>query len=136
MKPPVLMLIALGAALGCGGGASTATRTSSPNGSATVIQGSELSGNLLQSLRNRVPSMTVSEGSGECPRISFRGQRALEHRPPTVYVDGAMMLDTCILNQISAMEVERVEVYPSGNASLPGVQRNPFGVILVYRIRQ
>jgi hypothetical protein len=130
------VLIVLAAAVGCGGGTSTGTRASSPSGSATVIQGSEMSGNLLQSLRNRVPSMAVSERSGECPRISFRGQRALEHRPPTVYVDGAMMLDTCILNQISSSEVDYVEVHPNGLTGRPGVQSNPSGVILVFRVRE
>jgi hypothetical protein len=135
MKPPIHVLFIL-AALGCGGGQPTASRTSSPNGSATVIAGSELSGNLLQSLRNRVPSMAVSERSGECPRISFRGQRALEHRPPTVYVDGAMMLDTCILNQIGSTEVDYVEVYPNGLTGRAGVQSNPSGLILVFRVRE
>ena len=95
-----------------------------------------MSGNLLQSLRNRVPSMTVSERSGECPRIAFRGQSTLDHRPPTVYVDGAMMLDTCILNQISASEVDYVEVYPNGLTGRAGVQSNPSGVILVFRVRE
>jgi hypothetical protein len=136
MKPPIHVVLVLVAAVGCGGGTSTAARTSSPTGSATRIAGSEMSGNLLQSLRNRVPSMTVSERSGECPRIAFRGQRALDHRPPTVYVDGAMMLDTCILNQISSSEVDYVEVHPNGLTGRAGVQSNPSGVILVFRVRE
>ena len=130
------VLLVLAAVIGCSGGTSTAARTSTPNGSATVIRGAELSGNLLQSLRNRVPSMAVSERSGECPRISFRGQNALQHRPPTVYVDGAMMLDTCILNQIGSSEIDYVEVHPNGLTGRPGVQSNPSGVILVFRVRQ
>jgi len=130
------VLLVLAAALGCAGGTSTAARNSRPAGSATVIRGSELSGNLLQSLRNRVPSMTVSDRAGECPRISFRGQSTLDHRPPTVYVDGAMMLDTCILNQISASEVDYVEVYSNGLTGRAGVQSNPSGVILVFRVRE
>lgn len=107
------------------------------DGSATVVRGSELSGNFLQSLRNRVPSMTVSERSGECPRITFRGQRSIRNQDnPAVYVDGTRMIDTCILTQISTAEVERVEVYPGGTTSRVGIQRSPFGLILIYRVRE
>jgi hypothetical protein len=54
---------------------------------------------------------------------------------PYVYVDGAMMADTCVLTQINAADVDYVEVSTSGNSSRAGVQRNPFGLILVFRVR-
>ena len=136
MKLPIYVLFLVAVAVGCGGTKSTVARTASPDGSATVVAGSELSGNLLHSLRSRVPSMSVSQPPGQCPRITFRGERAFQYRPPTIYVDGTMMLDTCILNQISATDVDYVEVYPNGSSGRPGVQSNPSGVILVYRIRE
>jgi hypothetical protein len=103
---------------------------------AIVVRGSELSGNLLEGLRSRIPTMTVSTPTGECPRIVFRGPRSIRNQGnPTVYVDGTLMRDTCVLYQMSATDIDYVEIYPSGIASHPGVQRNPFGLILVYRLR-
>ena len=133
-----LLLVATATILACGARSSQPSSASrSGDGSGTVVMGSDLSGNFLQSLRNRVPSMSVSERSGQCPRITFRGQRSISNQQnPSVYVDGAMMLDTCILTQISSMDVERVEVFPSGSTTYPGIQRNPFGVILVFRVRE
>lgn len=133
-----LALATTATVLACGARTSQpGTASKGGDGSGTVVMGSELSGNFLQSLRNRVPSMSVSERSGQCPRITFRGQRSITNQQnPSVFVDGAMMLDTCILNQISTLDVERVEVFPSGNTSYPGIQRNPFGAILIFRVRE
>lgn len=104
--------------------------------SAIVVRGSDLAGNLLDGLRTRIPTMRVSTPAGECPRIVFRGPRSIRNQGnPSVYVDGTLMRDTCVLTQMSGADVEYVEVYPSGNTSHVGVQRNPFGLILVYRLR-
>lgn len=105
--------------------------------SAVVIRGTDMSGNLLEALSTRLPTMRVTrEGSG-CPRIVFRGQRSsLRQGNPSVYVDGTLMTDTCILLLITASDVEYVEVFPSGISSGAGAQRNPFGAILVHRIRR
>jgi hypothetical protein len=106
------------------------------DGSAIVVRGSEIAGNLLDGLRVRIPTMRVSTPTGECPRIVFRGPRSIRNQGnPSVYVDGTLMRDTCVLTQISASDVDHVEVYPSGITSHAGVQRNPFGLILVYRLR-
>lgn len=105
-----------------------------PDGSAIVVQGSDLSGSVIDALRSRVAGMTISNRSGECPQIMFRGPRSVRNqRNPTVYVDGTMMLDTCILQQINAADVDRIELYPSGIISKPAIQRDPFGIIMVYR---
>lgn len=110
-------------------------RPSSSSG--IVIQGSELSGNLLESLRGRVGAMTIAYAPGECPRITFRGVRSIRNQAnPGVYVDGTMMLDTCILQQISTNDIDFVEVFPSGQSSRVGIQRHPFGLILVFRRRE
>lgn len=104
--------------------------------SAIVVRGSDIAGNLLEGLRTRIPTMSVSTPTGECPRIMFRGPRSIRSQGnPSVYVDGTLMRDTCVLTQISASDVDHVEVYPSGIASHAAVQRNPFGLILVYRLR-
>lgn len=104
---------------------------------AIVVRGSELpTGTLLDALRSRVPTMTVATRTGECPRIMFRGPRSIRNQGnPSVYVDGTLMLDTCVLSQISTYDVDYVEVYPSGNSSRAGIQRNPFGIIIVSRQR-
>lgn len=122
--------------MACGSGARSATNaTPSSNTSMVVIRGSEISGNLLDGMRSRYGRMTVAIHPGSCPQISFRGQRTLNHQPPSVYVDNSLMLDTCILTQMNSSDIDRIEVYPSGQASRPGVQFNPSGVILVYRVR-
>jgi hypothetical protein len=128
--------LALGALFGCARARGTQEVVERPrDSSAIVVRGSELSGNLLEGLRSRIPTMTVTTPSGECPRIVFRGPRSIRNQGnPTVYVDGTLMRDTCVLYQISATDIDYVEVYPSGISSHPGVQRNPFGLILVYRL--
>lgn len=103
--------------------------------SVIVVRGSDMSGNLLDGLRMRVPTMMVgNRQAGACPQIMFRGPRSIRNQGnPSLYVDGALMVDTCILTQITAADVERVEIYTNSNA---GSQRNPFGTIMVYRLRE
>lgn len=131
-------LLALCASLAACASGQTAESDGEPirDASAIVVRGSDLAGNLLDGLQTRIPSMRVSTPAGECPRIVFRGPRSIRNQGnPSVYVDGTLMRDTCVLNQMSAQDVDHVEVYPSGNTSHVGVQRNPFGLILVYRVR-
>ncbi|MGQ0560278.1 MAG: TonB-dependent receptor plug domain-containing protein [Gemmatimonadota bacterium] len=122
----------------CGAGrAPERAKSSAPSGSATVLHGSDMTGNLLEGIRGRVPGMLISERSGECPRVLFRGMRSVRAQgSPGIYVDGTRMLDTCILTQISASDIDFVEVYPNGDATRPGIARNPFGLILVFRRQQ
>lgn len=138
MKPyRCLLLVLVTGVVACSSRAGQPSENRAGTGSATVVRGSELGGDLLQGLRNRVPSMTVSERSGECPMILFRGQRSINsQRNPDVYVDGTRVFDTCILNQISTMAIDSVEVYPNGDAMRPGVQQSPFGVILIFRVME
>lgn len=119
---------------GCGAAGNQGSQEPRPDGSAIVLQGSDLSGSVIDAMRSRVAGMTISTRSGDCPQIMFRGPRSVRNqRNPTVYVDGTMMLDTCILQQINAADVDRVELYPSGIISKPEIQRDPFGIIMVYR---
>ena len=133
-----LSLTLCGLALGCG---ATRNEPAAPrpasDGSAIVVRGSDLSGTLLDGLRVRVPTMMVSNQSGGCPNIMFRGPQSIRNQAnPSIYVDGTLMVDTCILTQITASDVERVEIFPSGGTSRPGIRRNPFGVIMVFRVRE
>lgn len=131
----LLVLITVGL-LGCAssGHQSTTERT---DGSGVVIRGTELSGgSLLDALRRRYSQMSVASVTGQCPQIVFRGPRSGRFQGnPAVYVDGTLMNDTCILQQLGSSDIDYVELYPSGITSKVGVQRNSFGVILVYRLK-
>jgi hypothetical protein len=133
---PLAVLLVSVAACGGGGTAQPAPEPTQDR-SATVIQGADMAGSLLDGIRTRVPTMTIRRDSGRCPSIMFRGSRSAERQgEPSIYVDGTLMADTCILQQIAAEDVDFVEVYPSGIASRPNIRRNPFGVIFVQRIRR
>ena len=136
MKPSCLLLaLVSAAAIGCSG--RTSTDADGPSAGAIVLRGAELpSTNLLDAMRGRISSMTVSTRSGECPRITFRGQRSVRNQEnPGVYVDGTRMLDTCILTQIPTSEIDFVEVYPGGNSARSNIPRNGFGLIVIFRRR-
>jgi hypothetical protein len=137
MRTWFLLLLLCGSSIAACSGATPPRVGSTHDGSAIIVRGSELgAGSLLESLRTRVPTMTVATRQGECPRILFRGPRSLRMAGnPGVYVDGTLMLDTCVLTQISASDIESVEVYPSGNTTRPGIRRNGNGLILVFRRR-
>src|SRR5688572_14747868 len=102
MKTRLLLLLWCGALVAGCGGRTAQERGSTPDGSAIIVRGADLPpGALLESLRTRVPTMTVITRQGECPRILFRGQRSMRNvGNPGVYVDGTLMLDTCVLTQI------------------------------------
>jgi hypothetical protein len=51
---------------------------------------------------------------------------------PLVYLDGTRTRDTCILEQLRATDVERVEIYPMGVTTRPGYSTHPHGLILVF----
>jgi hypothetical protein len=107
-------------------------------GGAVVLDGEDLrraGGMLLDALRARVPNLRVARRRGECPLVSIRGQRTLHaSEDPSIYVDGSAAKDTCILEHIRVIDVDRVEVYTSGSTTLPGYRGNPNGLILVFLI--
>ena len=111
--------------------ASTAT-----SANAIVIRSSEVTGTILNSLRTRIPSMRVVTDAGRCPRIAFRGELSARNQaPPSIYVDGTLNADTCVLEMVPGHEVDRIEVYTSGDTPHSEIRRNPAGVILIYRRR-
>jgi hypothetical protein len=93
-----------------------------------------MNGTLLDAIRTNVPATRIGSEPGECPRIMFRGDlSALQRRDPSIYIDKTLMADTCILNSILAQDVDSMQVYPSGLVSDGTMQRNPAGVIVIYR---
>jgi hypothetical protein len=135
MKRVLLLSLALILG-GCASGGS-GERGDRVSGGTITIPGDAMSGPLLPALRNRIRTMTVTSAGTPCPRIIFRGSRSvLRQGEPSVYLDGALMADTCILLQIDAADVEYVTVY-AGGANIPaGFQHNPFGTIIVQRVRR
>ena len=119
----------------CAGSKSaTETSTASPsNSSGIVIRGSEVSGTVLNALRTRIPSIRITS-TGNCPRVAFRGALSVSNQPdPSIYVDGTLMSDMCVLTSINGQDVDRIEVYASGDTPYPTIRRNASGVILIFR---
>jgi hypothetical protein len=101
-----------------------------------VIKGTEMSGSAISALQTRMPSARINT-RGQCPQIIFRGDLSVRNPSnPSVYVDGTLMGDTCVLNSIYAQDIDRVEIYPSGNTPYSTIQRNASGVILIFRRRE
>jgi hypothetical protein len=138
MRTLVLLLLASCMVVAACSGNRTQTEGNTSGGTSVIIvRGAELgAANVLDGLRTRIPNMTVTTLANQCPRISFRGQRTMRAPGnPSVYVDGTLVRDTCVLQQIPGFDVELVEVSPSGNSARPGIARNPEGVIVVVRRR-
>lgn len=80
--------------------------------------------------------MRVSMDSERCPLIAFRGELSARNKvPPTIYVDGTLTGDSCVLEMVPGHEVDRIEVYTSGDTPYSEIRRNPSGVILIFRRR-
>jgi hypothetical protein len=122
--------------VGCAPGRHQSGNAPSPNRSAILIRGSEMSGSVIESMRTRIPTMRISTGTGPCPRIVFRGQLSVSQANPSVYVDGTLTSDTCALNEISPNDIDFVEIYPSGDTPRATIRRNPSGLILIFRRRE
>lgn len=95
------------------------------------------SGPLLEAMARRLNSMRV-DNRFQCPAITLRGNTNTVPglTEPDVYVDGIRALDTCILGLITASDVGRVEVYPSGITDRPGYSSSAHGLILVFTRRR
>jgi len=109
-----------------------------PDSGGTVVLGEDLTSGsvLLEALARRVPGLRVSQVAGACPIVMVRGQvLGRTSGSATVYVDGTRMGDTCILQQISPADVERVELYAVASGRSEGYVAGPGGLILVYRHR-
>ena len=121
---------------GCAGSKTVDDNGSPTNSSGTTIRGSEMAGNILNALRTRIPSIRVT-ATDACPRIAFRGALSMSNQPnPSIYVDGTLMGDSCVLTSINGQDVDRVEVFPSGDTPYATIRRNASGIILIFRRKE
>jgi hypothetical protein len=108
--------------------------------SVVVIQGEELwrlGGGLLDGMRSRLAAMQVSRPMGGCPVVLFRGHRTIYGSlPPEVYVDGTRMTDTCVLDHLRVVDIERVEVYRGSVPGATGYAQSPNGLIAVFLLHR
>jgi hypothetical protein len=101
-----------------------------------IIQGPALqdgSGSVLAAMAGKVPNFRVRRVGETCPEITLRNHvsyRTLVN--PHIYVDGTRATDTCILDALRTVDVERVEVYPQGFTYRPGYGTHAHGLILVF----
>ena len=137
MKWSNLMICgATGFALACG----TGIRQARPeSGSAAVIVLDEatlaqLPGrSVLDVIQLRLPQVRTLSATGTCPRVSVRGaDRIIGTSNPDVYIDHTHALDTCPLAMLSAIDVQRIEIYPLGVTSRPGYGTAAHGLILIF----
>lgn len=142
MRCCTFVSLAVTSALLGGCGSSTASfsssaprpRDSGQHGGSTVITGETLQEeqrSLLELLELRLPAMRVVSAP-DCPHVHLRGRNTIVTRSdPAIYLDGQRVTNTCILEELSTVDLARVEVYPSG---IPrgGYRTNPNGVILIF----
>jgi hypothetical protein len=103
---------------------------------ANVLTANQLqheNGPLLEVMTRRVSNIQV-DNRFSCPAITLRGNHNTVPgiTEPLVYVDGIRTVDTCILNLMSASDVDRVEIYPMGFTERAGYANNSHGLILVF----
>jgi hypothetical protein len=106
------------------------------NSGAIVLTGSALRdgpGTLLATMAGKIPNFRIKRNNDRCPDITLRGQASFQQiSNPKVFVDGTRATDTCILESLAAVNVERVEVYPQGYTTRPGYGTHGPGLILVF----
>src|SRR4051812_21743745 len=121
---------------GCASGKNAVQPTNTGERSAVVIHGSDVNAGVIDAIRLRIPGTRISTGSSRCPHIIFRAEKSIRNQgDPTVYVDGTRMADTCSLLDVAAGDIDHIAVYPSGMTQIASIERNPFGLILIYRRR-
>lgn len=102
-----------------------------------VIEEAQLTrrpGTLLSVMQYAAGPMEIRETSG-CPEITLRGKKRFHGAAtPSIYVDGMHATNTCVLNDFLAVDVRRVEIYPSGVTSRPGYVNSADGLILVFLV--
>ncbi len=90
-------------------------------------------GSLLAALEGKVPNLRLRRNSGRCPVVTLRSAVTFQDVVnPHVYVDGTRSTDTCVLESLRTLDVERVEVYPQGFTTRPGYGTHAHGLILVF----
>ncbi len=102
-------------------------------GDAIILSGSllhEQSRSLLNLMRARVPSIQIVDDQ-PCPDVYLRGRSTIvSSSNPAIYVDGQRATNTCVLDMVNSLDLDRVEIYPSGQPR--GYLSDPYGVILMF----
>ncbi|HEX5180989.1 MAG TPA: Plug domain-containing protein [Gemmatimonadaceae bacterium] len=102
-------------------------------GDAIILSGnilSQQSRSLLTLLKARIPSVQIVDDQ-PCPDVYLRGRATIvTPSNPAIYVDGQRATNTCILDMVNALDIDRVEIYPSGEPR--GYLSDPYGVILIF----
>ncbi len=139
--------LALGILAACAGRAVTGAGDAQPapadgprSASVLVLKGAQLSlqqgATVLDAIRADLPAIRITEQSQGCPSMAIRGPDTLPgFTEPKVYVDGTATGNTCVLEDLQAIDVARVEVYPLGFTMRPGYAPNAHGLILVFTKR-
>lgn len=87
---------------------------------------------LLDVLRQRLTNLQI-DATESCPDVYMRGRSSIANASnATIYVDGQRAANSCILNDLFAFNLERVEVYPMGVTQRPGYFSDPDGLILIF----
>lgn len=113
-----------------------ASRSPSPASatfSGVVLDGDDFAGgeSLLRTMAGRMSNLAVLRSNRGCPEVQLRGRQTIRaSTAPSIYVDGARAVNTCVLDEIVSSEVRRVEVYPMGVHTGYAADRN--GLILVF----
>lgn len=119
----------------CGGAGHRISHIGAATGNAIVITAETFASgttSLIAVLQDHVPGMRVNR-SGACPEIILRSRKTIVgDNSPAIYVDGTRALNTCILEMLSPVDVERIEVYRNGLTGIPGYPDHPNGVILIF----
>jgi hypothetical protein len=140
MRDPRLLAVAISVSLlACGSAATAGPAPGIPAalGATHVIvldeaQMQRRQGSLLSTLTGFISQIRV-RGRDGCPNLEIRGRTSFQGRSdPTVYLDGTMAANTCLLEQLRSEDVSRVEVYPMGITSRPGYRNSSGGLILVF----
>jgi hypothetical protein len=136
---PILATALITATTACGGqviGRSTEATPRGPSNGATVLHARQLnlaSSNLLGAISGRIAGLQIRPSRTACPEITIRGRTSLlGDNNPVIYVDGTRAANTCVLDMIPPMDVQRVEIYPTGVAPRLPYQAHPNGLILVF----
>ena len=86
---------------------------------------------LLELMKARIPSMTVIDDT-PCPDVYLRGRSTFTtSSSPAIYVDGERVSNTCVLDMMNVLDLQRVEIYPNGQPRA-GYPSSPYGVILIF----
>lgn len=86
---------------------------------------------LHESLSARIPGFRTVEDAYGCPTVLLRrGYSAVGGA--RVFVNGVPTDNRCILRDLPALAVARVEVYPPGAGGVPGHPNSGTGVVLIF----